>query len=237
MLHECLCSCLSAQDDAYSLLKAGDEDNAIWTNFLRFLFKQTLWPWTAITSLVCELNRICMMSGCYMFYETVRIQSQQGYDKFEDFHIHDNWWYTLYENLLSWIKRLTSYEQGHNMNIFQRGEKSFYLILTFPPLQNSHFGRPKTNFSEIIKSEMQKKKKKKKKKSSPYFVTFPPPSIFSIFHLRFPSFLLHFPFFPCLSFPGRSAGISPSEFSVPPFPHLLTPLLMSLVGNAQLEKD
>ena len=51
------------------------------------------------------------------------------------------------------------------------------------PVENSHFGRPKTNFSRFEKS----KKKKKKKRFSPHLVTFPP-SV-SIFHLPFFNFL------------------------------------------------
>ena len=57
----------------------------------------------------------------------------------------------------------------------------------FFPVGNSHFGRPKTNFS-------QKKKKKKKKRSSPIFITFPP----SIFN--FPPSLFRFFLFFCSLF-------------------------------------
>ena len=59
---------------------------------------------------------------------------------------------------------------------------------------------------------MKSEKQKEKKRSFPYFVTFL--LLFSIFHLPFfdfPSFLLHFPFFPCISFPNRSAEISQWE--------------------------
>ena len=76
------------------------------------------------------------------------------------------------------------------------------------PGRNFHFGRSKTNLSRFQKW---KAKKKKKKKNSLHFgtltsfhlqfSTFP----FTVF-LHFPSLLLHFPFFPCLFFPGRSVG-------------------------------
>ena len=115
----------------------------------------------------------------------------------------------------------------------------FFCVKCFCPVENSPFGRPKTNFSCF---EKRKANEKKKKGSSALFVTFPPsifnfpPSIFnpfSIFHLpffHFPSFLLHFPYFPCLSFPDTSAKISRSEIFggiLPPCPPLVTPLLMT----------
>ena len=62
----------------------------------------------------------------------------------------------------------------------------------FFPVENFHFGRPKTNFSGFEKWKGKRKKKKKrkeKKRSSPHFLTFPP----SI--LNFPSSLLKFSFF------------------------------------------
>ena len=58
-----------------------------------------------------------------------------------------------------------------------------------------------------------KKKKKKKKKKSPllflqlFLLQF---QIFILTFFNFPSFLLHFPYFPCLSFPHTSAEISRS---------------------------
>ena len=78
----------------------------------------------------------------------------------------------------------------------------------FFPVENSHFGTPKTNFR--FKSE-----KKKKKKPSPLFLTFPtsisnfPPSLLqlSFFSSQFS------PLFPCLFFPDTSANISWSEIS------------------------
>ena len=73
---------------------------------------------------------------------------------------------------------------------FSEEAKSFFLIFfpgvkCFFPVENFHFGRPKTNFSGFEKWEG----KKKKKGSSPHFVTFPP----SIFN--FPPSLLHISFF------------------------------------------
>ena len=112
---------------------------------------------------------------------------------------------------------------------FSEGAKSFFLIF-FPawdalfPVENFHFGTPKTNFSHFQKRKAKKKKKKKKKRSSPHFAIFIenwkakkknkqtkglfPPSIFN-----FPSFLLPFSIFSFPLFPGRSAGISQSEVS------------------------
>ena len=66
--------------------------------------------------------------------------------------------------------------------IFFRGAKSFFL--TFSPAENSHFDRPKTNFSGKAKS------KKKKKKRSPLLIVTFPPSIFN-----FPPSLFPFSFF------------------------------------------
>ena len=78
--------------------------------------------------------------------------------------------------------------------IFFKGGKVIFLdffpnLKCFFRVENSHFGRPKTNFSGFEKWKA-KKKKKKKNKSSPHFVTFPP----SIFN--FPPFLFWFSFFP-----------------------------------------
>ena len=111
--------------------------------------------------------------------------------------------------------------QGHKQDIFFWGGKVIFPdffpgVKCFFPVENFHFGRPKTNFSGF-------EKWKEKKKSSPHFVTFPP-SI-SILHLpsyNFPSFPLHFPLFPCLFFSDRPAEISRSEVlfggAVPPAP-------------------
>ena len=109
------------------------------------------------------------------------------------------------------------------------GAKSFFPDFLFPsvkcffPVEKSHFGRPKTNFSAVVlKSEKHKKQKTKKRKGKKKvlssFCNFPPsifnftPSLFPFFN--FPSFLLHFTFFslPLFSwwvnrnFPVRSLG-------------------------------
>ena len=86
--------------------------------------------------------------------------------------------------------------------IFFRGGQSHFScffpgVKCFFPVENSHLVDPK-QISVVFKSE------KKEKRSSPHFLTFRP-SIFNL-HLPFfdfPSFLLYFPFFPCLSFSGR----------------------------------
>ena len=75
--------------------------------------------------------------------------------------------------------------QGRNRKIFLRGKSHFSWFFSpawIFPVENFHFGRPKTNFSGFEKWE----KKKKKEGSSPHFVIFPP----SIFN--FPPSLLHF---------------------------------------------
>ena len=78
----------------------------------------------------------------------------------------------------------------------------------FFPVENFRFGWPKINFGRF------EKWKGKKKRSSPCFVTFPHSIfIFLLPFLNFPSFLLHFLFFPCHLFPGTSAETSRSEVS------------------------
>ena len=99
--------------------------------------------------------------------------------------------------------------------IFFRGGKVIFPdffpgVKCFFPSENSHFGRPKTNFSHFEKWQASTKKKVLSSFcnfSSFHFQysTFP----FSIFLL----FCSIFPFFLCLSFPGRSAEISRSEVS------------------------
>ena len=79
----------------------------------------------------------------------------------------------------------------------------------FIPEGNSHFGRPKTNFSCF---EKWKEKKEKKKRSPPHFVTFLLP-LFQFSTFPFSIFLLFCSIFPCLYFSGRSAEISRSEVS------------------------
>ena len=86
-----------------------------------------------------------------------------------------------------------------------RGSKVIFLIFfpgvnCFFPVETSHFGRLKTNFSGFWK--VKRKKKKKKKKKSPLFIfqLFLLP--FSIFHLPFSFFFfLQFPFFLASLFP------------------------------------
>ena len=81
---------------------------------------------------------------------------------------------------------------------FQRGQRHFSwffpAVKCFFPVENSHFDRPKTNFSGFEKWKA--KKKKKKKGSSTHFVTSPffkistsPFSIFLLFCSIFPFFL------------------------------------------------
>ena len=87
-------------------------------------------------------------------------------------------------------------------------------VKCFFPVENSHFGRPKTNFRHF-----QKWKAKKKKKMSPHLFSELFLLPFPIFHLPFTIFLLFFsiftpfPFFPCLFFLDTSAKISRSEVS------------------------
>ena len=114
----------------------------------------------------------------------------------------------------------SQYMQGRNRKIFLRGQNHFSWffpgVKCFFPVENFHFGWPKTNFSGFgfEKWQAKRKKKERKKKKGPLliFVTFP----LSMFHFPFTIFLLSsiftlFPFFPCLFFPGRSAEISQSE--------------------------
>ena len=116
--------------------------------------------------------------------------------------------------ILRWLQQrvlhlMTSLMQGHNKKIFWGGKVIFpdFFPKCFFPVENFHFGRPKTNFSGFEKWK-EKERRKKKKRPSPHFVTFPP----SIFYLPFTfSIFTPFPFFPCLFFPGRSAEISRSE--------------------------
>ena len=102
---------------------------------------------------------------------------------------------------------LTNDSQGRNRKILLRGQSHFSLffpdVKCFFPVENFHFGWPKTNFSEKWKAKQTKQniktkkkqtnkqtnKNKTKKKSSPHFVTFP----LSIFN--FPPSLLQFSFF------------------------------------------
>ena len=93
----------------------------------------------------------------------------------------------------------------------------------FFPVENFHFGTPRTNSSGFEKREA------KKKKSSPHFVTFPPSLLqFSFFLLNFHPFSI----FPSLFFPYRSAEISRSEVSggtLPPTLPPVTPLVPPII--------
>ena len=91
----------------------------------------------------------------------------------------------------------------------------------FFPVENSHFGRPKTNFRRF-----QKWKAKKKKKGPHLFLERFPASI-PIFHL-FLSIFTPFQFFPCLFFPDTSSKISRSEVSGGTLPPPVTPLILHL---------
>ena len=95
-----------------------------------------------------------------------------------------------------------------NRKFFLRGQSHFSLffpgVKCFFPVENFHFGRPKTYFSGF---------QRWKKKSSPHFVTFPP----SIFN--FPPFFLQFSFF--------SSQFSPLF----PFSPLCPLLLFSPIGQ------
>ena len=124
-------------------------------------------------------------------------------------------------------------KQGHNRHIFLRGQSHFSWYFSqremFFPVENSHFGKPKTNFCRFQKW---KAKKKKKKKKGPHHFLYN----FSYFHFQFstfpfynfPSFLLNFHSFYHFSlslfsryviknFPVRSLWGA----LCPPAPHLL----------------
>ena len=107
-------------------------------------------------------------------------------------------------------------------------------VKCFFPVENSHFGRPKTNFRRFQSEKKRKEEEEEeeeKKRASTLFITFPT-SIFifqrsSLFQFSFFSsqFSPLFPFFPCLFFPDTSAKISRSKVSggtlPPPAPSLL----------------
>ena len=80
----------------------------------------------------------------------------------------------------SYIVPKSWHYQERNRNIFLKGQTHFSWFFSLSemlfPVENFHFGRPKTNFSGL------KKKKKKKKKSSPHFVNF------YTFHFQFSTF-------------------------------------------------
>ena len=101
----------------------------------------------------------------------------------------------------------------------------------FFPVENFHFGRPKTSFSGFEKWKEKEKRKIFSSFSSFHFIF----KLFLSSIFNFPSSLLWysffsspfstlFPFFPCLFFPGRSVEISRSELSgghYAPCPRLL----------------
>ena len=101
--------------------------------------------------------------------------------------------------------------QGHNRHIFLgRSHFSWFIFpawIAFSRYKIPILVDPK-QISVVLKSE------KQKRKSSPLFVTFPPsffqfftsPSLFQFSF--FPFLMLHFPYFPSLSFPNTSAEIS-----------------------------
>ena len=114
---------------------------------------------------------------------------------------------------------------------FSEGAKSFFQNFfpawnAFPSRKFPFLVDPK-QISVVWKVKSKKKKKKRVLSFSFHFQfsTFP-------FFSDFPSFLLQFPFFPFLSFPGRSAEISRSEVSggalCPPAPRLLRHWLWSV---------
>ena len=74
------------------------------------------------------------------------------------------------------------HRQGRNSHIFLRGKVIFPGVKCSFPVENSHFGRPKTNFRRFLKWKAKKKKKKKKKRPSPLFYNF------SYFHFQFSTF-------------------------------------------------
>ena len=119
--------------------------------------------------------------------------------------------------------------QGRKRKIFHRGQSNFSWF--FPgvkclfPVENSHFGRSKTNFSGF-----EKWKKRKRKGPLLIFLTIPP-SIFnfppSLFRFSFFSAPFSLIFLQCLSFPGRSEEIFPVRSlwgTLPPPPPPVTPL-------------
>ena len=99
-------------------------------------------------------------------------------------------------------------------------------VKCFFPVENSHFGRPKTNFRRF-----QKWKAKKKKRSSPLFLTF------SCFHFQFSTFSSQFsplfPFFLASFFPIRQQKF-PGQKSLGGHSAPLPPRLLRHCGWCQL---
>ena len=104
---------------------------------------------------------------------------------FENFHIQNVFCHFL-------INLFASKHRGIRGKFFRGGKiifpEFFPGVKCFFLVENSHFGRSKTNFSGFEKW----KAKKKKKRSSPHFLTCPP----SIFN--FPPSLFRFSFFSSL---------------------------------------
>ena len=103
---------------------------------------------------------------------------------------------------LVWLpgRSLYSCKQGRNRKIFLRGQSHFSWfffpgVKCFFPVENFHFGRPKTNFSRFEKWKEKKERKKEKKKEeeekSPLLIL----ELFPHFIFNFPPSLLQFSFF------------------------------------------
>ena len=100
---------------------------------------------------------------------------------------------------------LTPLNQGLNRHIFLRGQSPFFWFFSgvkcFFQVQNSHFGRPKTNFRRFQKWKAQKKKKKKK---GPHLFLERFPASIS----NFPPFLVNYHPFSLFSLPLFSRYVS-----------------------------
>ena len=135
----------------------------------------------------------------------------------------------------------TPRSQGRNRHILFWGGKVIFPgffpgVKCFFPVENSHFGKPKTNFRRFQKWKAKKKKKKKKKGPLSFCNVFHLPfSIFNLPFYNFPSFLLNFHPFSLFSLPLFSRYVS-KNFPVrslwggtlpppPPPPPSVTPLL------------
>ena len=119
-------------------------------------------------------------------------------------------WFQRYKQLKDW----TNSKQGRNRKIFPRGQNHFSWFFfpvwnAFFPVENFHFGTPKTNFCHF---EKWKAKKKKKKKKDPLLILLLL-ELFSSFHFQFSFFSSPFSVFSLPLFPSRSAEISQSEVS------------------------
>ena len=136
--------------------------------------------------------------------------------------------------------------QGRNRHIFLRGQSHFPWfffpgVKCFFPAENSHFGRPKTNFRRFQKW----KAKKKKKGSSPLFITFPTSiSYFPLSLLQFSFFSCQFsplfPFFLASFFPIRQQKF-PNQKSrgdtLPPACYTTAAIVFTTVSQPQNDKS